>query len=131
MAVAALVVGSCTPVPDTVSERPDLPSCSPNEKIFLPPGQGPGPDDDAGAASLAIECLTSAWKSGDAAELNFTLMGAEGQQYRAIIQVLDDSTVNYFHELDRGWATYEGCWNISFPEPGIPDPIKCAAITPP
>lgn len=69
MALAVLVLGSCTAVPDAVSERPSLPSCAPDEEIFLPPGQGPGRGDDAEAALLAIDCLKSAWESGQEAEL--------------------------------------------------------------
>jgi hypothetical protein len=129
MALAVLVLGACTAVPDAVSERPSLPSCAPDEEIFFPPGQGPGPGDDAEAALRAIDCLTSAWESGQEAELEFTLMGTEGQEYRAIIQVLGVSSVDYFRESDGGWEFYAGCSNISFPEPGIPEPIKCESTT--
>lgn len=129
MALAVLVLGGCTDVSEAVLVRPSLESCAPEEEIFLLPGQGLG--DNAEAALLAIDCLESAWDSGDAVELDFTLLGTEGQEYRAIIQVLGDSTVDYFRETDEGWATYVGCWNISFPEPGIPDPIKCESTTMP
>lgn len=129
VALAVLVLAGCTPEPNAVSERPSLPSCSPDEAIFLPPGQGVGAVDDPDAALLAIRCLESAWKLGEARELDFTLMGVEGQGYRAIVQVFDDSTVDYLREWDEGWEIYVGCSGIAFPQPGVPDPINCESIT--
>lgn len=126
-AFAILVLGGCTAIPKAVSERPSVPLCAPNEEIFLPPGQSP--DGDAEAAVLAMDCVTSASKSGEAAELDFTLMGTEGEENRAIIQVREDSLVDYFRQSDSGWEIYLGCSEISFPDPGIPEPIKCDSIT--
>jgi hypothetical protein len=128
LVLAIWLAGGCTAVPDAVTERPDLPSCAPDEAIFLPPGQGVGDVDDPEAALRAIDCINSAWEAGEAMELEFTLMGVEGQEYRAIIQVFADSSVDYFTKTDEGWAAYLGCWSIAFPDPGVPDPIKCEEI---
>lgn len=121
------LVAGCAGLPESVADRPSVPVCAEDEEIFLPPGQGPG--DDAEAAQTAIDCIMSAAEAGDPAELDFTLMGAEGQRYRAIIQVLGTSNIDYFRESDFGWEIYEDCQEISFPEPGIPEPIECEATT--
>lgn len=128
LALTALLVG-CAGLPDSVADRPTVPICAEDENIFLPPGQGPGPGDDAEAARKAIDCVLSAAEAGKLAELDFTLMGAEGERYRAIIQVLGTSNIDFFRESDFGWEIYEGCREISFPEPGIPEPIECELIT--
>lgn len=128
LALAIFLFGAgCTGLPDSVADRPTLPVCAQDENIFLPPGQGPG--DDAEAAQMAIDCVMSASEAGKLVELDFTLMGTEGERYHAIVQVLGKSKIDYFRESDFGWEIYENCWGISFPEPGIPEPIKCEAIT--
>ena len=128
LTVAVFLVGAgCTGLPDSVTDRPNLPACAQEEDIFLPPGQGPG--DDAEAALMAIDCVTSASEAGKLAELDFTLMGTEGERYRAIVQVLGTSNIDYFREFDSGWGIYEDCRDIAFPEPGIPEPIECESIT--
>ncbi len=64
-------------------------------------------------------------ENGEPAELEFVLMGVEGEEYQAIVQVFDDDTVDYFRENDWGWELHVGCRGISFPEPGIPEVNAC------
>jgi hypothetical protein len=94
--------------------------------VYLPAGQGPG--DDAQVSLQALDCLTSSLDNERQAELAFTLMGAEGERYQAILQSPGDGNVNYFRENDWGWEVYLGCAKLSLPEPVIPEVAECDSV---
>ena len=123
--LAVLVVG-CGGTPDIVSSRPSLPSCAVDTDVFLPIRQGPG--EAAEQSGEALDCFTSKLESGERVELAFILLGAEGQKYRAILQALENGSVNYFTENDWGWEIYQGCSEFSLPEPGVPSVGGCDAV---
>jgi len=120
--VALLVVG-CAAAPEGVASRPDIPKCAPNQDVFLPVFQGP--DEFESQSSEALDCFLSSLESGEAAELEFTLLGVEGEEYRSVLQTFEDGTVDFFRENDWGWELYEGCSEFSLPEPGIPSVTSC------
>jgi hypothetical protein len=119
----ALIVAGCSTAPEAVESRPELPRCGPNEDVYLPISQGP--DEFESQSSDALECFLSSLEVGEQAEMEFILLGAEGEEYRAILQAFEDETVDYFRENDWGWEIYEGCSGFSLPEPGIPDVSSC------
>lgn len=121
--VALLVAGCSAAVPEAVESRPELPGCAPNGDVFVPIRQGP--EEFESQSGDAIECFLSSAESGEPAELEFILLGTEGEEYRSILQTLEDGTVNYFRENDWGWELYLGCSEFSMPDPGIPEVSSC------
>lgn len=122
--IAAFLVVSCSgAAPEVVESRPEVPSCAPNGEVYIPILQGPAESESHSAD--AIECLLTSAENGDPAELEFTLVGTEGEEYRSILQTLEDGTVNYFRESDWGWELYLGCPEFSMPDPGIPQVSGC------
>lgn len=123
----ALMASSCAArgpaVPDEVANRPRLPGCSDSELVFLPIEQGPDASEDQSREALA--CFVSGRATGQAIEFQFTLLGAEGQRYRVILQSLDDGTVNLFQELDEGWLMELGCDELLISEPEVPFVEAC------
>lgn len=122
LAVALLVAG-CSAVPEAVESRPELPRCAPNGDVFLPVSQGP--DEFESQSGDAVECFLVSADNGGPAELEFILLGTEGEEYRSILQTFEDGTVDYFRENDWGWELYRGCLEFSLPDPGIPEVSGC------
>lgn len=125
LVAVAVLFAACGGVPAEVADRPIVPACDINGVVYLPPGQGPG--DDIANGTAAVRCLDSAWTTGEPAELEFILMGTEGEQYQAIVQVMGGSIVNYYRENDWGWEIHLGCSEFSLVEPGIPEVAGCAS----
>lgn len=127
LGMVAVVLASCSALPNSIPEvvatRHRLPACGEPGEVFLPIQQGP--EATRGASLAAIACFQSNVAAQRGAELEFTLLGIEGQQFRAILQVLDDGTVNYFREVERGWEFHLGCSDFSMPAPGIPRVANC------
>lgn len=119
----ALLVGCSPSMPQQVAERVDLPDCGTGE-VYAPPRQGPSDTEDASTAGF--ECLASAHANQEPAELEFVLLGTEGQRYTAILQTLDNGTVDYFREWDGGWEVQTGCEEFGIDEIGFPWVEQCA-----
>lgn len=50
----------------------------------------------------------------------------EGTEYQAILQTLDDGTVNYFREYPRGsWGFHLRCQDFQLPGQGLPSVDDC------
>lgn len=106
--------------------RPDLPDCAPDQQVYLPARQGP--DEFEAQSNEALDCFMTGVEDSEPAELEFILLGVEGQEYRSLLQSLDDGTVNFIRKTDRGQETHLGCSDFSVPEPGIPEVGNCDSV---
>lgn len=118
----SMTLTACSQVPQEVKSRDRLPACT-REDVYAPPQQGP--EDREDDSIEAFECFAEANSALEPAEIEFTLLGTEGERYQAILQTTSDGTVNYFRELDSGWELATGCTSFEFLEPGIPMVSNC------
>ncbi len=123
---AVMILGGCAGIPETVSTRPTTPVCDENADVFLPPRQAP--EISQQISLQALDCFTSSLDTGRQAELDFTLLGTEGERYQAILQALGDGTVNYFRESDRGWELHLRCSRFFLSAPLIPKVDGCDSV---
>jgi hypothetical protein len=101
--------------PAAVSDWPTLESC--NESvgtIYMPAEQGP--NEAVAASQAAIDCILDAHETGQAREADFVLLGTEGDEFRLIVQTLDDGTINLYWGTDTV-EIYEGCETLKIVEP--------------
>jgi len=111
LAISLLTVAcSASSVPDAATSRPDLPRCLEQAQVYLPVTQGP--EEGRETTQHALDCFWSDVVAGQPVELEFTLLGTEGEEYQAVIQHLEDGTVNYFRETDGGWVISIGCSDL-------------------
>ncbi len=118
----SMTLTACSQVPLEVKSRDRLSACT-REDVYAPPQQGPEVSEDDSIE--AFECFAEANFAREPAEIEFTLLGTEGERYQAILQTTSEGTVNYFRELDSGWELATGCKRFEFLEPGIPMVSDC------
>ncbi len=129
----ALVFGACTEalghLPSFVADRPATEAdCGPNQPVYLPARQAP--EERVDESFLALKCMLTEIRNTRSAELQFILLGTEGERYDAYLQSHADGTLNYYRETVDGWIGHEGCRGIEWPEPGIPRVGACATQYP-
>ena len=124
LVLAALILVACTSVPDQVSSRPSLPPCG-NGDIYAPPAQGPDVREEESIA--ALECFAEANLNGEAAELEYVSLDAEGRENQAILQTHQDRSVDFFRESETGWQISVGCGTFRIDPPGIPVVDDCTS----
>lgn len=83
------------------------------------------PGEFESQSSDALDCFLSSLEIGERVEMEFTLLGAEGEECRSILQAFEDGTVDYFRENDWGWEVYDGWSEFSLPEPRVPEVSSC------
>jgi hypothetical protein len=115
MLAIGLLAGCGGDRPAAVSDWPTLESCNETgETIYMPTEQGPS---EAFAASEAtFNCIVNAYQTGQAREADFVLLGTEGNEFRLLVQTLDDGTINLYRETDTA-EIYEGCQTLNFEGP--------------
>ena len=130
---AVLPVVAALPVMAVLTScyRPGLPewapqpSCSSGGNIYLPSGQSPERHESDSEA--AADCILSAYKRSEPAELSFVLLGVGGEEYPALLQVLPSGLVNYAVSSGSDVSIHEECGVLEWPYPGIPDVAGCAS----
>jgi hypothetical protein len=75
-----------------------------------------GPNEAVAASQAAIDCILDAHETGQAREADFVLLGTEGDEFRLIVQTLDDGTINLYWGTDTV-EIYEGCETLKIVEP--------------
>jgi len=75
--------------------------------VYVPPRQGP--TDSAAASRRAIECFEDAVEAQEPRELEFVLMGTEGEEFDAVLQTQGGS-VDYYREsrIVGEWQIFTG-----------------------
>lgn len=106
-------------------EWPPQPSCGSGGKIYLPSGQSPERYEDNSEA--AADCILSAYMRAEPAELSFVLLGVEGEEYPALLQILPSGLVNYAVSSGSDVSVHEECSLLEWPFPGVPDVAGCAS----
>ena len=126
LSALAMLLAGCGGVPAVVESRPELPDCAQDLEVYLPVRQGP--DGSEEQSQSALDCFLAETALGEQAELEFILMGTEGEEYRSVIQTFEDGTIDYYRENDHGWEIYLGCSQLTVPEPGIPEVGGCDSV---
>jgi hypothetical protein len=103
--------------------RSDRGDCTGEHIVYAPPRQGP--DESERASVEAFECFESARLSGEPTEIDFILLGTEGEHYRANLRSTGDGEVDYERENDWGREVYRGCADYEMVDPGIPEVGRC------
>jgi hypothetical protein len=94
--------------------------------VYLPVRQGPEPLEAHSQEALA--CFVTATETGEETELEFILMGTEGEEYRSILQTFEDGTIDYHRQNDWGWEIYLGCSQLTVGVPEIPEVTDCDSV---
>lgn len=124
--VVAILLAACRSAPPVVESRPDLPDCAEGQEVYLPVRQGPDVAEEP--SQRAINCFLAETALGEEAELEFILLGTEGEEYRSILQTFEDGTVDYFRENDWGWEIYLRCKELTVEVPEIPEVGGCDSV---
>jgi hypothetical protein len=125
--VLATLLAACSgAVPSIVETRPNLSDCAQGQEVYLPVRQGPDASEDQSQTALA--CFLDEVALGEEAELEFILIGTEGEEYRSILQKFADGTLDYFRENDWGWEIYLECTQFLVEVPEIPEVSGCDSV---
>jgi hypothetical protein len=74
----------------------------------------------------AVECFEAAVEAQEPRELQFVLMGTEGEEFDAVLQT-QDGRVDYYREsgIVGEWQIFIGCIEFSFDPQSFPDVANC------
>ena len=130
VALVAVSSAGCVALPDEVANRPDLPGCHGEGMVYVPPRQGPA--DSEAASMRAIDCFEAAVEARESRELDFTLMGTEGDEFDAVLQT-QDGIVDYYREsgIVGEWQIFTGCVDFSFDPQSFPNVANCGGTRAP